>query len=274
MQRVIQTLNQACGRPFELAALFDGNPYLADASLREWAGYLMLRRAAEVPGLEVGMAHMRFMREHIDRDRANALFAEARRADPRLDAWLCERYVPRYGGHDFSRYAAGTFGGLVHQHIVAKNMKLDMTTPAMTDATDFDFWMLRGLQTHDFEHILGGSQFNIVGEMLPHAMRYGFSFRYLPAELAGLLSTSLYLITISHLVSAMLHTPAIFPTLFGRIQRGWLIGQTSGPYFFARFEDCFDMPIAEVRRALDINNVDDADTTAATDILLAQTKAA
>jgi ubiquinone biosynthesis protein COQ4 len=274
MERVIQTLSEACGRPFDLAALFDGNPYLSDAALREWAGYLMLRRAAEVPGLEVGMAHMRFMRQHIDKDRANGLFAEARKADPHLDAWLTERYVPRYGEHDFSRYAPGTFGGLVHQHVVQKNMKLDLTTPEMSGVTDFDFWMLRGLQTHDFEHILGGSQFNIVGEMLPHTMRYGFSFRYLPAELAGLLSTSLYLITISHLVSAMLHTPDVFPTLFGRIQRGWLIGHSSGPYFFARFEDYFALPIAEARQALDIRNIDEADTSAATDRLLAQTRAA
>jgi ubiquinone biosynthesis protein COQ4 len=274
LERVIQTLSEACGRPFDPAALFEGNPYLANESLREWAGYLMLRRAAEVPGLEVGMAHMRFLREVIDRDRANALFAEARRSDPRLNAWLTERHVPRYNAHDFTRYAPGTFGGLVHANIVQKNMKLDMTTPQMTDATDFDFWMLRGLQTHDFEHILGGSQFNIVGEMLPHTMRYGFSFRYLPAELAGLLSTSLYLITISHLVSAMLHTPDIFATLFGRIQRGWQIGQTSGPYFFARFEDYFHLPIAEARRALDINNVDEADTAQATETLLAQTRAA
>lgn len=273
MERVIQTLGEACGRPFDLAALFDGNRYLSDEALREWAGYLMLRRAAEVPGLEVGMAHMRFMRQHIDKDRANALFAEARRADPRLDAWMTERYVPRYGEHDFSRYAPGTFGGLVHEHVVKNDFKLDMSE-GLACETDFDFWMLRGLQTHDFEHILGGSQFNIVGEMLPHTMRYGFSFRYLPAELAGLLSTSLYLITISHLVSAMLHTPDVFVTLFERIQRGWRIGQGSGPYFFARFEDYFALPIAEARAALEIREVDEVDTWPATERLLAQTRAA
>jgi ubiquinone biosynthesis protein Coq4 len=273
VEHVIRILGEACGRPFDPAALFAGNRYLSDEMLREWAGYLMLRRAAEVPGLPVGMAHMRFLRDALDRDRINALFVEARRADPRLDAWLAERYAPRYGLHDFSQYAAGTFGGLIHENVVLNNFQLDMTGD-MPGETDFDFWMLRGLQTHDFEHILGGSQFNIVGEMLPHTMRFGFTFRYLPAELAGQLSTSLYLITISHLVSAMLHTPDIFVTLFERIQRGWLIGQSSEPYFFARFEDYFHLPIAEARRALGIRNVDEADTSRATDILLAQTKAA
>ncbi len=273
MQRVIEILSEACGRPFDLAALFEGNRYLSDEKLREWAGYLLLRRAAEVPGLPVGMAHMQFMREVIDRERANALFAEARRSDPKLDAWFTERYVPRYGRHDFTQYAPGTFGGLVQQHLVLKDMTVDLSGD-LPGETDFDFWMHRGLQTHDFEHILGGSQFNTVGEMLPHAMRYGFSFRYLPAELAGLLSTSLYLITISHLVSAMLHTPNIFATVFDRIQRGWLIGQTSGPYFLARFEDYFYLPIAEARRALDIRNVDEADTSSATDLLMAQTRVA
>jgi ubiquinone biosynthesis protein Coq4 len=104
-------------------------------------------------------------------------------------------------------------------------------------------------------------------------MRYGFSFRYLPAELAGLLSTSLYLITVSHLISGMLHTPNIFPALFAAISRGWTIGQTSGPYFFARFEDYFHLPIAEARQALEINNVVEADTSEASDVLLSQNRA-
>jgi len=273
MDRVIQILSQACGQTFDIDTHFKANRYLSNDQLREWAGYLMLRRAGEAPGVPVGMAHMQFLRETLDRDRINELFREARKTDPRLDAWLGERYVPRYDEAALQHFAPGTFGRLIHDNVVARNFKLDMSEHLPLE-TDLDFWMVRGLQTHDLEHILGGSQFNIIGEMLPHMMRYGFSFRYLPAELAGLLSTSLYLITMSHVMSAMLHTPNIFPTLFGRINQGWVIGQTSGPYFFARFEDYFHLPLAEARRALDINNVDEADTAEASQLLLSQNKAA
>jgi ubiquinone biosynthesis protein Coq4 len=273
MEQVIATLSAACGRPFDIAGLFENNPYLSNEHLREWTSYLMLRRACDVPGLPVGMAHMKFMREVLDRDRINALFAEARKTHPQLDAWLTERHVTRFAEHDFAQYAAGTFGAAVYENIVKPGMQIDMTA-GMPLETDFDFWMFRGLQTHDLEHILGGAQFNIIGEMLTHMMRFGFSYRYLPPELAGQLSASLYMITISHAMSAMLHTPNIFPDLFGRIQRGWTIGQSSGPYFFARFEDHFALPIVEVRRALDIRNVDEADTAAASALLLSQSKAA
>lgn len=273
MERVREILGEACGPTFDLDAHFRDNSYLSNEQLGEWMAYLMLRRVGEAPGVPVGMAHMKFLREVLDRDRINALFLEARKADARLDAWLSERYVPRYDEASLQHYAPGTFGRLIHENVVARNFKLDMSERHPRE-TDLDFWMVRGLQTHDFEHILGGSQFNIIGEMTPHMMRYGFSFRHLPAELAGLLSTSLYLITISHLVSGMLHTPNIFPTLFAAISRGWTIGQTSGPYFFARFEDYFHLPLAEARRALEINNVVEADTSAASALLLSQNRTA
>jgi hypothetical protein len=51
-------------------------------------------------------------------------------------------------------------------------------------------------------------------------------------------------------------------------------GQMSGPYFLARFEDYFHLPLAEARKALGINNVDDVDTSAMADVFLEERNAA
>jgi ubiquinone biosynthesis protein COQ4 len=273
MQHVLEMLSDACGPSFAPDTLFEGNRYLSNEKLRQWVAYLMLRRAGEVPGVPVGMIHMEIVKDCIDKDQVNALFAKARRTHPHLDRWLSERHVPHFDADALGHCPKGSFGKLVYENVVARNFDLDMSGH-LPNETDMDFWMLRGLQTHDLEHILGGSQFNIVGEMLPHTMRYGFSFRHLPVELAALLSTPLYLLTISHLVSAMLHTPGAFSEVFGRIQKGWQIGQESGPYFFARFEDYLEMPLEEARQALGIRGVDDADTSAASQIVLKVPQAA
>ena len=269
MEYVTSVLSEVLGEPFDPRRVYKDNRYLSNDKLREWVGFTMLRRAGQLPGIPLGMANMRIMAESMDRDRINALFAAAREQDPKLDACMRARHIPAYTADDFTDYPPGTFGALVHENVVKRNFQIDMTAGFQVE-TDAQYWRVRGLWTHDLEHILGGAQFNIVGEMLPHMMRYGFTFRHLPPELAGLLSTPLYMQTMSQLVSAMLHTPNIFVTLFNTIQRGWTIGQSSGPYFYARMEDYFHLPIEEARQALEIRNVVEVDTSEASEKLMAQ----
>jgi ubiquinone biosynthesis protein Coq4 len=274
MEEVVRILSAAVGEPITKEFLFHNNRYYSDDLVREWLGYMLLRRHGHVPALSAGMAHMEIIKDFaIDRTRANALFAEARKTDARLDAFLSARYTPKYHEIDFGAYAPGSFGAILYNNIVGQDLDLNLAQGKPFE-TDFEYFMFWGLSSHDIEHVLGGAQVNEIGELIPHMMRYGFLFQYLPAELAGMLSTPLYLVTMSHLVSAMIHTPDIFPTVMDTIARGWRIGRESGPYLYARFEDYFPLPITEARRALGIRNVEEVDTSQASASLLAQNLAA
>jgi ubiquinone biosynthesis protein Coq4 len=181
---------------------------------------------------------------------------------------MSRRDVSTYTVEDLAIYPAATFGGMFYRHLRENDLSLDLGVEAPPLRTDFDYWVVRGLQNHDLEHLLSGGGFNIIGEMAPISMRWASLFRHLDPELAGLLNVPTHLLFLSYLSSTMLYSPAAYPTLHDRMQRGWLIGQTSGPYFMTRLEDVFHLPLAEARRRLEIRNVDDLDTRAMSDLVM------
>jgi ubiquinone biosynthesis protein Coq4 len=267
MERIAQIISEACGEPFDAGALIATSPYLKHDRLREWVGYLMLHRPSKsVEGaypVQVATAHMRMVREIVDRDHINMLFAEERRKNPALDAYLGAKHVSTFTLGDLAAFPEGSLGGAYYRRLASMgaDVKLDLGAD-LPITTDFDYWVVRGLQLHDLEHLLGGGGFNYIGEIMPSVMRSGSLFRHLGSELAGILNIPTYLTKQSQLSGAMLYRPEAYPLMLDRFHRAWLIGQTSGPYFLARLEDYFHLPLAQARRALDINNVDEVDTSA------------
>lgn len=279
MERIAQILSEACGRPLDPAALIAASPYLKHDKLREWMGYMMLHRTTAAVEMshpvEVATAHMRMVREIMDRDHINALFAAERRKNPQLDAWFTERHVSSFMLKDLAHYEEGTLGGIYYRHLAGMGAAVALDLGAkLPTTTDFDFWVVRGLQFHDLEHLLGGGGFNYIGELMPSVMRWGVLFKHLSPELAGLLNVPTYLSKQAQLSGAMLYRPEAYPLMFDRYARAWMIGQTSGPYFLAKFEDYFHLPLAEARKALDINNVDEVDTGAMSEFVLGEQDAA
>jgi ubiquinone biosynthesis protein Coq4 len=57
-----------------------------------------------------------------------------------------------------------------------------------------------------------------------------------------------------------LHYPAAFPTVLRAIRCGMDVGEQSGPYFMAKYEDVFHLPLAEAREALGIVGAVDLDS--------------
>jgi ubiquinone biosynthesis protein Coq4 len=264
MQTIANILADALGRPVDMGALVQASPFLKHDKLREWLGYMMLRRIGEFEmdnGVALAGHHVRFMRELFSVDQMNTLIAAERRKNPLIDAWFKERHVSSYTADDLAAYPAGTFGALYHQRVAAMGYELDLGAGLPLE-TDFDLWVIRGLQLHDPEHLLGGGGFDLVGEIMPSAMRHGAILRHISPELAGALNAPTLLLNLSHLSGCMLYTPQAYPTLMDRFQRAWTIGWNSGPYFLAKFEDVFHLPIAEARRVLGIKYVDDKDTAA------------
>jgi ubiquinone biosynthesis protein COQ4 len=276
VELIASMLSEGLRRPIDMASLTRTSPYLKHEKLCEWMGFMVLHRIGDLEmsqPVDYATIHMKMMRELIDRDRINILFAEARRKDPELDAWFAKRELTNITPERLAECPPGSLGELFHRHVVAMGYDLDLGFNLPLN-DDFDYWSIRALQIHDLEHLLGGGGFNVIGEMIPASTRWGNLFRHFEPELAGLLSVPTWLLFLGIQSSAMLYTPEVYPTLLGRFQRGWLIGQTSGPYFRARIEDVFHLPMAEARQALDINNVDDADTTAMSEVMLDDRNAA
>jgi ubiquinone biosynthesis protein Coq4 len=264
MQTIANILAEAMGRPVDMGALVESSPYLKHDKLREWLGYMMLRRIGEFEmdhGVALAGHHVRFMREIYSADHINALFAAERRKNPQLDAWFEARHVSSYTAQDLAAYPEGAFGALYYQRVAAMGYQLDLGAGLPLNS-DFDLWIIRGLQLHDPEHLLGGGGFDLVGEVMPSAMRHGGILRHFSPELAGALNAPTLMLNLSQLSSCMLYTPHAYPTLMDRFQRAWTIGWTSAPYFLAKFEDVFHLPLPEARRALGMNNVEEKDTSA------------
>jgi len=272
MQAIANLLSGACGRPIDVEFLLKQSPFLKHEQLRDWMGYMMMRRIGEWEmsnAVEFASMHVRLMREAFDHDQMNAMFAAERRKNRQLAAWLDARHVSTYTGKDLEACPEGSFGALFHRHVVRMGYDVDLGFDLPSD-TDFDYWILRGLQFHDLEHLLAGAGFNVVGEIMPSAMRHASLLRHLSPELAGALNAPTFFLNLSQLSACMLYTPVAYPVLFERFQQAWRIGSTSGPYFLGRFEDFFHLPIAEARRALDLHNVDDLDTKIMADVMMGQ----
>jgi ubiquinone biosynthesis protein COQ4 len=263
MQTVANILSDAIGRPVDIDALIKASPYLKHDKLREWVGYMMLRRIGDFElsnAVAYAGAHVRLMRELFSADHINALFAAERARHPRLDAWFRERHVSSFTAKDLEGYAPGTFGAAYNDRVAAMGYELDLGAGLKLES-DLDLWIIRGLQLHDPEHLLGGAGFDLIGEIMPSTMRQAAILRHFSPELAGALNMPTWILNMSQLSGCMLYTPHAYPTLFERYQQAWKVGSTSGPYFLAKFEDYFHLPMDEARRALGLNNVEEVDTS-------------
>jgi ubiquinone biosynthesis protein Coq4 len=264
MQSIANILSGAIGGPVDIDALLRTSPYLEQDKLRDWVGYMMLRRIGDFEldnAVAVAGTHVRLMRELYSVEHMNALFAAERRKNPMVDAWFRARHVSTYTAEDLAAYPEGTFGAMYYKHVAAMGYELDLGKGLPLES-DFDLWVIRGLQMHDPEHLLGGGGFDLIGEIMPTAMRHASIMRHFSPELAGAINAPTLLLNLSQLSSCMFYTPHAFPTLFERFQKAWTIGWNSGPYFLAKFEDVFHLSVEEAQRVLDIQGVEFRDTTA------------
>jgi len=137
--------------------------------------------------------------------------------------------------------------------------------PRFEPRNQFEYYSLRSGQTHDFEHIVTGGNFDILGELVPYFARLANVPRFLDAELAGIVNAGQLLGAFRLMTRTVLHYQAAFPAALAAMQAGTRVGELSGPIFMARYEDVFHLPVAEAREALGIRGAGETnvDTAAA-----------
>ena len=244
----------------ESSVLISSSKFLNDARIREWVVSQNLRKAGDDVPLTYGIPTLiQAMRELQDHERIEVLFNEARKDWPELDRWLDERYLANLKKEDLEGYAPDTLGGVFHSYLTKQNLQIDII-PTFEPRSAFEYFFLRGVQIHDFMHILGGVGFDYISETIPAFMKFGNLFRWFSPELAGLLNIQNTFLVMPGMTRTLLHYPGSFMAKWKLAQQGMLIGSSSDPLFLHRYEDHLDLTPAQAREKFGVRNVITIDT--------------
>jgi ubiquinone biosynthesis protein Coq4 len=243
--------------------LVSSSKYLNSPELREWVSTHFLRRSSRLnptpsDAIKLGMILLQVQ----DLAAVESMFAAERKRWPELDAWFEEGFVSTFTKEDFGGYAPDTVGGIYYRNVIAPGLEIDLI-PRFKPQSQYQYYLLRNGQIHDFEHIVCGGGFDVLGELVPYYMRLANVPRFLSAELAGEVNAAMALGSTRIFLRTALHYQAAMPAALETIQRGITVGQQSGPMFMARYEPVFGMSVPEAREALGVRGVVEADTEAA-----------
>lgn len=252
--------------PTASSVLVSSSRYLNNAQVRDWLATHFLRRNGPdrpVPADNIGL--FAALDQVMDTDRIEQLFERERRINPALDRWLTERHLTYYKVDDFKHCQNGTVGGIFYRFLIDRNAEIEFI-PSRPPKTDFEYFKLRHLQTHDFEHIITGAQFNSLGEIVPYLVNMTNMFKYLSAELAGELCVKFIFSCLRYFMRTMLHYPETWPTTVECIKQAIAVGQASEPIFMFSYDDVFHLTPVEARLKLGVREVSEVDTRTASAI--------
>ena len=255
------------------STLQSSSRWLNDARIRDWMSTESLRRNGPDYGLIEGLPTLIPAIDAVrDRDRAERLIKEERRTNKQLDRWFEERFVSTYTLDDLAQNPEGSLGRLLRDYMIEQDLSLELLTqkqmnPSWAPASDLDYFTLRTGQTHDFDHLIGESGFDVIGELFPTGLRTGNMFAHVSPELAGELLITNTLITYPWMMRTMLHYPQAWPTLWHNFSHGHEVGLKSDCLFTVKWEDYLHLTPAEAREALGVRGFRGAaDNTAASRI--------
>lgn len=242
------------------SVLVSSSRYLDDPRLREWlAGAFLRRSAKDSPTALDAYQLYGILGDLFDVPRIEALFSAERARWPELDRWFAEGFSSSFTVDELLAHPDGSLGHLFGRYLRDNGFEIDIV-PRFEPRNQFEYFSLRSGQTHDLEHIVCGGGFDILGELVPYFGRLSNLPRFLSAELVGLIQPGQLLGALRLLSRTGLHYPQAFPTALRAVRGGMDVGEQSGPYFMARYENVFHLPLAEARAALGIVGAVDIDS--------------
>lgn len=253
------------------SVLVSSSKYLNHPKLREWIALIALKKngadyppAAEMHEL-IGILH-----ELRDFDHIEHMFTQERKVNPKLDAWFSERFCSDYSIDDLKDCAPGSVGGIYYQAATKGNYDIQIV-PNFTPKSQWEYYSLRAGQTHDYEHILTGGGFNFMGELIPYWFRLTTIDAHIQnKELAGEMNVMGILGSMRYMARTVLHYPQTWGTAIKCIQQGIAIGQQSDPFWMAKMEDVWNLPLEDARAKLGVRGAVDLDTQKEGDIWAAK----
>jgi ubiquinone biosynthesis protein Coq4 len=245
------------------SVLISSSKYLNSPRLRDWVAQELLRKnGPDLPTPSGAFILSGIIKELQDWDYINELIAAERKKWPELDRWFSERHVSTFTKDDLRKCAPDTVGGLFFKQLDDNGYQINIVPP-YEPKTDYDYWLLRAGQTHDWEHIIGAGGFDSIGELIPGFMRLASYHKYFSPELACELTVMQFFASFRFLSRMALHYPHTWHAAWAAVDRGRRVGEMSEPFFWARYEDVFHLTPAAAREKLGIRGVEEVDTRAA-----------
>lgn len=243
--------------------LISSSAYLNEPRLRDWLATAFLRKSGKDTPTTLD-AHKLYgiLADLFDVDRIEALFTQERARWPELDRWFVEGFSSSFTVDELLANPPGSLGHIFGTYLRANGFEIDIV-PRFEPKNQFQYFSLRSGQTHDLEHIVCGGGFDIIGELVPYFGRLSNLPRFLDAELVGLINPGQLLGALRLISRTGLHYHQSFSTVLRAMRCGMDVGEQSGPYFMAKYEDVFHMPLAEARAALGIVGANDLDSSEA-----------
>lgn len=243
------------------SVLVSSSKYLNHPKLREWIAFIALKKnGPDFPPAAEMHQLLTFIDELRDFDHIEHMITEERKVNPRFDAWFNEWHVSNYTIEDLKDCAPGTVGGIYYKTATEGNYEIQIV-PDYKPQTQWQYYSLRSGQTHDYEHILTGGGFNYMGELIPYWFRLATIHTHIQnKELAGEMSVLSILGTTRYVIRTMLHYPQIWECALECIQQGIRIGRESDPFWMAKMEDVWHVPLEEARAKLGVRGARDLDT--------------
>jgi ubiquinone biosynthesis protein Coq4 len=246
----------------ESSVLVSSSKYLNNPRMRDWLATMFLRKnGPDMPPHTDMYALLPILDELRDHDHIEAMIAEERKTNAKLDAWFSEGFVSSYEISDLAQYEPGTLGGIFHEQMSGGDYDIQII-PWTEPKSQLQFFNLRSGQTHDFEHILTGGGFNFMGELVPYGCRLTNVYKFIEnKELASELSLTQTFGCMRYVMRTALHYPQVWETAVDALKRGFEVGQRSEPVFMAKMEDYFHLPLDEARAAIGVVGAEDIDTS-------------
>ena len=243
------------------SVLVSTSKYLNSPRLREWIAFIALKKnGPDFPPAAEMYQLLPILNELRDFDHIEAMISEERKSNPRFDAWFETGFISDYVIDDLKSCAPGTVGGIYYKTATEGNYEIQIV-PNFKPRSQWEFYSLRSGQTHDYEHILTGGGFNYMGELIPYWFRPPTIHTHIKnKELAGEMSVLSILGTMRYVVRTMLHYPQVWECALECIQQGIRIGRQSEPFWMAKIEDVWHMPLEEARAHLGVRGAIDLDT--------------
>ncbi|MFM8498590.1 MAG: Coq4 family protein [Chakrabartia sp.] len=243
------------------SVLVSSSKYLNHPRLREWIAFIALKKnGPDFPPAAEMYQLLSFIDELRDFDHIEHMITEERKVNPAFDKWFSDWWVSDYTLEDLKDCAPGTVGGIYYKTASEGNYDIQIV-PDYKPKTQWQFYSLRSGQTHDYEHILTGGGFNYMGELIPYWFRLATIHTHIQnKELAGEMSVLSIFGTMRYVIRTMLHYPQVWETALSCIEQGIRIGRQSGPFWMAKMEDVWHVPLEEARAKLGVRGAVDLDT--------------
>lgn len=180
-------------------------------------------------------------------------YLAAMRACPATAKMMEERWLPApYTLDDLERCAPGTLGHAYRQHMIENDLRPDFFG-AIGEGRDDDFAYarLRMYQTHDVWHAVTGYPTTTLGEIAIVGFYLGHFERHM-GDRAGSAAAFAAILAGTTVLHAALFRQDRITHFFRALVEGWTRGQAAEPFFALRWEEQWDRPLADLRRALGV----------------------